>query len=50
MRNITKRGWFVLGILAAAALWLLVWMSGNLWWAENGFCLGSAAQCLTDGL
>jgi hypothetical protein len=50
MRNVTKRGWFVLGMLATAALWLLVWVSANVWWTENGICLGSAAECLIAGL
>jgi len=50
MRNVTKRGWFVLGLLAAGAIWPLVWVSGSLWWTDSGFCLGSAAECLLGGL
>jgi len=54
MRSVTPRGWFVLGILAAVALWLLVLVSANLWWvgfssAEAeflGWCWGSMTECV----
>jgi hypothetical protein len=29
---LTPRGWFVLGIVATMALWLLVLVSSSLWW------------------
>ena len=50
MRNVTKRGWFVLGMLAALAIWALVWLSANFWWTETGPCIGSAAECLVGSL
>jgi hypothetical protein len=50
MRSVTPLGWFVLGLLAAVAIWALVWVSANVWWTENGICLGSAAQCLVGSL
>ena len=54
MKHITPRGWFVLGILATVALWLLIEGAGNLWWvgidspkAEFvGWCWGRMTQCL----
>lgn len=50
MRNVTKRGWFVLGLLTALAIWLLVWVSANFWWTPDGPCIGSAAECLVGSL
>jgi hypothetical protein len=50
MRSVTKRGWFVLGLLAAVAIWALVWVSANFWWTETGPCIGPAAECLVGSL
>jgi Na+/H+-dicarboxylate symporter len=54
MKNITPLGWFVLGVLATLALWLLVLVSSSLWWvgfssAEAeflGWCWGSMTECV----
>jgi hypothetical protein len=54
MRNITPLGWFVLGVLATLAVWLLVLVSSSLWWvgfssAEAeflGWCWGSMTECV----
>ena len=54
MKNITPRGWFVLGVLATLALWGLVLVSSCLWWvgidspnAELlGWCWGSMTDCV----
>jgi hypothetical protein len=54
MKHITARGWFVLGVLAILALWLLVLVSSSLWWvgvssAEAeflGWCWGSMTECV----
>ena len=54
MRSVTPRGWFVLGVFALLALWLLVLVSSSLWWvgfssAEAeflGWCWGSMTQCV----
>lgn len=54
MEHVTPRGWFVFGILAAVALWLLVLVSACLWWvgidsprAEFfGWCWGSMSECV----
>ena len=50
MYKVTKRGWFVLGMLTTLAIWLLVWVSANVWWTPEGWCLGSAAECLVGSL
>jgi len=45
MKDLTKRGAFVLGVavgLLIAGLW---WVSGNVWWTEAGICLGSMVEC-----
>ncbi len=54
MRYLTPRGWFVLGIAAAFALYLLVMVSACLWWVGIdspqadflGWCWGSMSQCV----
>jgi hypothetical protein len=54
MRSVTPRGWFVLGILATLALWLLVLVSSSLWWVGIGsveaeflgWCWGSMSECV----
>jgi hypothetical protein len=50
MRSVTPLGWFVLGVLAAVAVWALVWVSANFWWTENGPCIGPAVECLVGSL
>jgi hypothetical protein len=54
MRSVTPLGWFVLGVFATLALWLLVLVSSSLWWvgfssAEAeflGWCWGSMTECV----
>ena len=54
MKNITPLGWFVLGIVATLALWLLVLVSSSLWWVGTdsvtaeflGWCWGSMTECV----
>jgi len=51
---LTPRGWFVLGIVATMALWLLVLVSSSLWWVGVGeleadlfgWCWGTMAECV----
>jgi len=53
--TLTPRGWFVLGIVATMALWLLVLVSSSLWWVGIGspkaeilgWCWGSMTECIT---
>jgi hypothetical protein len=53
MKNVTPRGWFVLGVLATLTFWALVSVSSSLWWvgiespkAEIlGWCWGSMTEC-----
>jgi hypothetical protein len=55
MQSLTPRGWFVLGILATLAFWLLVLVATCLWWvgiespqAEFlGWCWGSMSECVS---
>lgn len=54
MQALTRRGWFVLGVAAALAVWGLVSVSASLWWvgvdspkAEFwGWCWGSMLECV----
>jgi hypothetical protein len=54
MQYLTPRGWFVLGIASALAVWGLVLVSACLWWvgidspkAEIlGWCWGSMSECV----
>jgi hypothetical protein len=46
--RLTKRGRIVL-IYAPAAfalIALIIWISGNIWWTGEGYCIGSMAECL----
>ena len=50
MKNITKRGWFVLGFVCALLVLGAFWLMGNFWVNEDGICLGSLADCMAKGL
>jgi hypothetical protein len=55
MRNITKLGWYVLGLLTALAVWGLWQVATNLWYVGEGgqflgYCWGSMQECLKGGL
>lgn len=46
MDRLTRRGWLVLVILPAIALAAaLVWVSGHVWYTEEGYCIGSMLEC-----
>lgn len=46
MDRLTRRGWIVLIILPAIALIaLMLWVSGNVWYTEGGYCIGSMLEC-----
>lgn len=46
MSKLTRRGWVVLVILPAIALIALtVWISGHVWWTEEGYCIGTMLEC-----
>ena len=54
MNAVTPLGWFVLGVFATIALYLVVLVSSSLWWvgigsAEAeflGWCWGSMTECI----
>ena len=55
MNSITKRGWYVLGLLTALAVWGLWQVSTHLWYVGEGgdlfgYCWGTMNQCLKGGL
>ena len=45
--KLTKRGRIVLIYTPAALalIALLLWIAGNVWWTEQGYCIGSMAEC-----
>jgi hypothetical protein len=45
MRELSKRGNLVLGVVIGLALAGIVWISGNLWWVDSGWCIGSMVAC-----
>jgi hypothetical protein len=45
MRELSKRGNLVLGVAIGLALAGIVWISGNLWWVDSGWCIGSMVEC-----
>ena len=49
MDKLTRRGWVVLVILPAIALIALtVWVSGHVWWTEEGYCVGTMTECYSE--
>jgi hypothetical protein len=46
VRELSKRGNLVLGVVIGLALAGIVWLSGNLWYVpETGYCIGSMVEC-----
>jgi len=55
MKHLTPRGWVVLGLLTALAVWGLWQVATNLWYVGEGgqflgYCWGSMQECLKGGL
>jgi hypothetical protein len=44
--KLNKRGKRVRALLILAGLVFLVWVSGHIWWTENGICIGSMRSCV----
>jgi hypothetical protein len=46
MRELSKRGNLILGIVIGLALAGIVWISSSLWYVEgNGYCRGTMVEC-----
>jgi hypothetical protein len=45
VKDLTKRGAFVLGVAVGLLIVGAFWLMGNLWWNEAGICIGSMADC-----
>jgi hypothetical protein len=46
MRELSKRGNLVLGVVIGLALAGIVWISGHVWYVEGtGYCIGSMVEC-----
>jgi hypothetical protein len=48
--KLTKRGRRVRAILILAAIAVIYYVSGHLWWTGSGYCWGTAAECLFEGI
>ena len=47
MRELSKRGNLIAGILIGLAIALLWYISGHLWYVEGeGYCLGTLTACV----
>lgn len=46
MRELSKRGNLVAGIAIGLLIAGLIWVSGNLWWTGEGYCIGTMLECL----
>ena len=46
--KLTKRGRIVLIYtpLTIALVSVIVWVSANVWWTGDGYCVGSMSKCL----
>jgi hypothetical protein len=45
VKDLTKRGAFVLGVAVGLLFAVAFWITGNFWWTDTGPCLGSMAEC-----
>ena len=45
MKDLTKRGAFVLGVTVGLLIAVAFWITGNFWINEGGICIGSMADC-----
>jgi hypothetical protein len=45
MRELSKRGNLVAGIAIGLLIAGLIWVSGNVWYTESGYCRGSLLEC-----
>jgi hypothetical protein len=45
MRDLNKRGHLVLGIGIGLLIAGTLWVSGNVWWIDTGWCIGSMINC-----
>ena len=55
MRNLTTRGWYVIGLASALAVWGLWQVATHLWYVGEGgqflgYCWGTMQECLKGGL
>lgn len=44
--RLTKRGKVVVGVLVALAIAGIYYLSTNLWWVGEGWCVDDVATCL----
>ena len=45
MRELSKRGNLVAGIAIGLLIAGLFWLSGNVWWTDSGYCIGTLTSC-----
>jgi hypothetical protein len=45
VKDLTKRGAFVLGIAVGLLIAGAFWITGNVWINEAGICIGTMADC-----
>ena len=46
MRELSKRGNLVLGVVIGLAIAGLIWVSGHVWYVPGeGYCIGTMLEC-----
>ena len=45
MRELSKRGNLVAGIVIGLLIAGLLWVSGHVWWTGTGYCIGTLTSC-----
>jgi len=46
MRDLSKRGNLVLGVVIGLAIAGLIWVSGHVWYVPGeGYCIGTMLEC-----
>jgi hypothetical protein len=44
--RLNRRGRIVRALLIGAGIALLLWLSGRIWWTDEGYCFGSVTACV----
>lgn len=44
--RLTRRGKVVAGVLVALAIAGIYYLATHIWWAGDGWCFGTVAECL----
>jgi hypothetical protein len=44
--RLTRRGKIARVLLIGSGIVLVVWLSGRIWWTDQGWCWGTMVECV----